>query len=588
MINPTEQSSPFRSHAHATEPAEGPDAAPAPFVINPGALFTGQANEIAPLYTLAAPSGEVGLRARSAADHLSFMGRGTGSFTDLGAPAPTRPSLSAHLDRPEAREIRDIFSRVGTRRFTESDLADAQAIMDGSSIDAQAAIVTHAMAAAGESYALRSGFDNRTPMETWTQRSLCRDIHAAGAQMLEAAGWTTATVGYEDRGVAHQNLLAVAPDGRVFMMEYGNLTAYPAGTEPLDVLQSFNVDAPEFYFYNAPASPHDAVDVSASVRSAMGLQVDSAVLGRGVLSREVGGVSVGSDGLGNTTVRFQATETLGVDLVRMGGTVNGTGVIARAELADFDLGIGVMHFEGLRGSSVGDRTVTVGDEQALVATSEVSEILYESALASFEHGGELRFVLPSEAGGSILYFPDNWELTAGMSNGRVALSPQLIYENSAGFRLAGGTAFEAGKATILAAYEGADAIPYRHTVFASAEYALEDFTVGLRASHNLRDPIDERRDQELDLYGAWDLSNRLGLGHGRRVALEGALEFESGDSPFPWVDPDSVDSAIYAGVQSSFGNMDAHMGVAHADDRSPTFQLGVTVNSDRLAGLFQP
>ncbi|MEM6532186.1 MAG: hypothetical protein AAF654_06160 [Myxococcota bacterium] len=520
-----------------------------------------------------------GALARGAHDHLRFTTRGTGSYTDLGAPAPVRPNLQATLGATGANEIRGIFSNVGTPNFTRADLDDAQAIMNGASIDAQAAIVVHAMGAAGNRYELRAGFDNRTPMETWTNPSLCRDIHTAGAQMLEAAGWKTAAVGYQDADHSHQNLLAVAPDGRVFMMEYGRLTEYPAGTDPLDALQSFNVDSPEFYFYNAPSSPDTVSNVSASVRTAMGLQVDSAVLGRGVIMQDPG-VGIGTDGLGNTTVRFQATENLGLDVISMDGAADGYGVIARLQTGASSIGAGVLRFEGLRESSIGPRNITESDQTAFVLSLDSHGVAFQSALASFENGGELSFIAPYDATALLTYFPDSAELTAGMSNTRAGITPQLFYQRPDGFWASGGVNLELGKATALAVYEGASLgdIPFRSALTAAAGVDRDNWSVGGEFSYNLKDPMDERRQTSLSLFGAYDVSDALGLRSGQRVALEGAAIFETGDSAFPWVDESSVDTSLYAGARVAVGSLTGNLGVTHdlRDDTRVSIGLSAT------------
>ncbi|MEO0813801.1 MAG: hypothetical protein AAFY60_13120, partial [Myxococcota bacterium] len=397
---------------------------------------------------LATPSSP-GALSRGALDHLRFNARGTGDFDWLGEPSPFRPNLDQTLGS-QSSEIRSIFSSVGTAAFTRENLDRAQAIMNSADIDAQAAIVAHAMGAAGSRYELRPGFDNRTPMETWTTPSLCRDIHTAGAQMLEAAGWRTAAVGYQDAGHSHQNLLAVAPDGRVFMMEYGRLTEYPAGTEPLDVLQSFNVDAPEFYFYNAPDSPDDVANVSASVRTAIGLQVDSALLGRGVILREPG-VGVGQDGLGNTTVRFQATDSIAVDAIHLDGHAEGLGVMGRYSNGNESYGVGVFRFQGLRESSIGRREITESDQTALALSFSGHGSFYESTVASLSGGASVRFVSPYDTATTLLYFPESRELTAGMTQVRAGVTPQLSYSHPAGYWATGGMNLELGKATALAA-----------------------------------------------------------------------------------------------------------------------------------------
>ncbi|MEL6548088.1 MAG: hypothetical protein AAFQ82_25910, partial [Myxococcota bacterium] len=166
---------------------------------------------------------------------------------------------------------------------------------------------------------------------------------------------------------------------------------------------------------------------------------------------------------------------------------------------------------------------------------------------------------------------------------RAGVSPQVVYESASGFRLAGGASLEAGKATYTALREGADLrdAPFRRALFVSAEVATDEYALGVRASENFGDPIDARRNTEFDLYGAWDVSERLGVGPGQRIALEGAFEFQSGESAFPWVDSTSVDAAMYAGVQGSIGDLDANFGVTYDGD-STTMQLGLSVNSDVL------
>ncbi|MEL6543530.1 MAG: hypothetical protein AAFQ82_02825, partial [Myxococcota bacterium] len=463
---------------------------------------------------------------------------------------------------------------------TRENLDRAQAIMNSADIDAQAAIVAHAMGAAGSRYELRPGFDNRTPMETWTTPSLCRDIHTAGAQMLEAAGWRTAAVGYQDAGHSHQNLLAVAPDGRVFMMEYGRLTEYPAGTEPLDVLQSFNVDAPEFYFYNAPDSPDDVANVSASVRTAIGLQVDSALLGRGVILSEPG-VGVGQDGLGNTTVRFQATDSIAVDAIHLDGHAEGLGVMGRYSNGNESYGVGVFRFQGLRESSIGRREITESDQTALALSFSGHGSFYESTVASLSGGASVRFVSPYDTATTLLYFPESRELTAGMTQVRAGVTPQLSYSHPAGYWATGGMNLELGKATALAAYEGASLseLPYRAALTGAAGYENDVWALGTHIEHNLRAPMDERRQTSIGVFGAWDATQAFGVHeHGAHLALEAGALFESGESAFSWVDEDSVDARVYAGARYTVGALKANIGATHDldDELQVSFGLSAT------------
>ncbi|MEM6731130.1 MAG: hypothetical protein AAF658_06220, partial [Myxococcota bacterium] len=248
-----------------------------------------------------------------------------------------------------------------------------------------------------------------------------------------------------------------------------------------------------------------------------------------------------------------------------------------------------LQFEGLRDSSIGPRRITESDQTAFVISLDSHGMAYQSALASFENGGELRFVAPYDVTALLAYFPDSRELTAGMSNTRAGITPQVFYQTPNGFWASGGLNLELGKATALALFERArvSEVPFRSAVTVAAGFDHDNWSLGAEASHNLKDPMDERREHTVSVFGAWDASDTLGLQSGQKVALEAAAIFETGDSAFSWVDSNSVDTHLYAGARFAMGPIAGNFGVTHDLRNEVSVSMGVSATPQQWGNAIQ-